>query len=194
MTEKATVPNVHKNLWPLPATTVLVSCLGKSSVPNIITIGASGIACARPPLISLAFGVSRYSLKLIKETEDFVVNIPSSEQAVITDWCGRVSGRNVDKFKEGNLTPGKSIKVKSPYIVECPVNYECILWDIVECGSHDLVLGEIQQVHVDKSKLNDVGDELDASKFNPLVSLQKEYWNLGKHLGNWGEMWKEKKE
>jgi flavin reductase (DIM6/NTAB) family NADH-FMN oxidoreductase RutF len=192
MNTKKAVPWSYKNLWPLPATTVMVSCIGKSSLPNIITIGASGIASARPPLISLAFGVRQYSLELIKETGDFVVNIPSCEQAFITDWCGRISGRNVNKFEKGNLTPGKSLKVKSPYIGECPVNYECTLWKIVNCGSHDLVLGEIQQVHIDESALNDAGDALDPTKFNPLVSLQMEYWDMGKSLGKWGELWQKK--
>jgi len=193
MIEKKAISWEWKNLWPLPATTVMVSCVGETSVPNIITIGACGVACARPPLISLAVGVQRYSLGLIKETKDFVINVPSSEQAVITDWCGRISGRNVDKFKEGNLTPGKSLKVKSPYIAECPVNYECTLWKIVECGSHDLVMGEIQQVHIDKSMLNEAENELDPAKFNPLVSLQLEYWSLGESLGKWGGLWKSRK-
>ena len=192
MGSKKAVSQSYKNLWPLPATTVLVSCIGSSSIPNIITIGASGIASARPPLISLAFGTRQYSLELIKETGDFVVNIPSNEQVFITDWCGRVSGRNHDKFKEQNLTPGKSLKIKSPYIAECPVNYECTLWKIVNCGTHDLVLGEVQQVHIDESILKDNGDELDPSKFNPLLSYQMEYWDLGKSYGEWGSMWNKK--
>lgn len=194
MSKKKAIPQTYKSLWPLPATTVMVSCVGKSGVPNIITIGASGIASARPPLISLAFGVKRYSLGLINETGDFVVNVPSCEQALITDWCGRVSGRDVNKFERGNLTPGESLKIKSPYIKECPVNYECTLWKIVNCGSHDLVLGEVQQVHIDEPALNDAGDALDPSKFNPLVSLQMEYWSFGEYLGGWGELWRKKKE
>jgi len=189
---KKAVSQSYKNLWPLPATTVLVSCVGNTSVPNIITIGACGIASARPPLISLAFGTRQYSLELIKETGDFAVNIPSNKQVFITDWCGRVSGRGHDKFKEQNLTPGKSLKIKSPYISECPVNYECTLWKIVNCGSHDLVLGEVQQVHIDEPILKDNGDELDPSKFNPLLSFQMEYWDLGKSLGEWGSIWNKK--
>lgn len=185
MSEKKSLPPTYNNLWPLPATTVLVSCVGKSGMPNIITIAACGIACGTPRLISLAIGVGQYSLGLIKETKDFVVNIPSAEQVEITDWCGTVSGRNIDKFKEGNLTPGESLKVKSPYIIECPVNYECTLFKIINCGNHDLVLGEIQQVHIDIDALNESGDGLEPGKFNPLVSLQYEYWSLGEKVGDW---------
>jgi flavin reductase (DIM6/NTAB) family NADH-FMN oxidoreductase RutF len=45
-----------------------------------------------------------------------VVNIPTQQQARITDWCGMVSGRNVDKFAESGLTQGASSKVQCPII------------------------------------------------------------------------------
>lgn len=185
LNSKKALPFTYSNLWPLPATTVMVSCVGRSGVPNIITIAACGIASSNPPLVSLAIGVNQYSLKLIKESGGFVVNIPSHRQVNITDWCGSVSGKHVNKFADGNLTPGKSLKIKSPYIVECPVNYECTLRKTVDCGNHELVLGEIQLVHIDKNKLNDSEDGLDSSKFNPLVSFQQEYWSLGRKIADW---------
>ena len=191
MKDKTVLPNTWSNLWPLPATTVMVSCVGAAARPNIITIGACGIASARPPLISLAFGVGRYSLGLVRETGDFAVNIPSREQAAVTDWCGRVSGKDVDKFRDGRLTPSPSLRIASPCIGECPVAYECTLWRVVPCGSHDLVLGEVQCVHVDTAALNDAKDALDPRKLSPLVSIQLEYWDLGSYLGRWGEARKE---
>jgi flavin reductase (DIM6/NTAB) family NADH-FMN oxidoreductase RutF len=185
--EKTILSNEWASLWALPATTVMVSCVGASARPNIITLGASGVACARPPLISLAFGVSRYSLELVKETGDFAVNIPSADQAAVTDWCGRVSGRRIDKFAEGGLTASPSTRIASPFIAECPVAYECTLWRIVSCGSHDLVLGEVQCVHVDSAALNATGSALDPSKCNLLYSVQTEYWDMGRKRGKWGE-------
>lgn len=187
MAKKRALPRAYESLWPLPATTVLISVSGGNKPPNIITIAACGIASADPPLISLAIGVGQYSLKLIKEAGDFVVNIPSSDSAAIVDWCGRVSGRQVNKFAEGELTPSESITVKSPIISECPVNYECKLWKIVDCGSHALVLGEVLDVQVDEDILGDLG-QMDPTKFNPLVSFQLEYWNLGVSLGRWGQL------
>lgn len=182
---KKVFPYSYRHLWTLPATTVMVSCVGKSGVPNIITIAACGVASANPPLISLAIGVNQYSLRLIKETGDFVVNVPSKDQARITDWCGSVSGRRVNKFVEGKLTPGRSVKVKSPYIVECPVNYECTLWKSVDCGSYELVLGEVQFIHIDRDRLDESESGLDPAKFNPLVSFQQEYWSLGGRIAEW---------
>lgn len=185
MVRKRDLPIDGKTLWPLPATTVLVSCVGREGRPNIITIAGCGIASSNPPLIGVAIGTRQYSLQLIKETGDFVVNIPSYELVEVTDWCGKVSGRHVDKFAQGPLTPGQSVKVRSPYIAECPVNFECVVWKSVECGNHNFVLGEIQLVHIDEQVLNREGDALDPTKFNPLASLQRQYWSMGSALGDW---------
>lgn len=184
-TAKKALPPTWANLWAMPVTTVMVSCVGQETRPNIITIAACGVACAAPPLISIAVATSRYSLGLIRETGDFCVNIPSAEQAVLADRCGMVSGQTVDKFAEAGLTPGRSHRVSSPTIVECPVSYECTLWKSVPCGSHDLLLGEVVQVHVREGVLNGARDALDPAKSDPLVSLQLTYVGTGAKAGEW---------
>lgn len=185
---KKVVAVTYRDLWSLPVTTVLVSCVGNSGIPNIITIAACGIASSSPPLISLAIGVNQYSLGLIKETRDFVVNVPLDTQAYAADFCGSVSGRHIDKFAQAKLTPGRSLKVKSPYINECPVNYECVLWKVVDCGSHELILGEIQLVHIEKNVLHVSGHGIDTEKFSPLLSFQQEYWSLNRKKGVWHDV------
>lgn len=66
----------------------------------------------------------RYSYEMIETTREFVVNVPSRQQAKITDWCGMVSGRGVDKFAGTGLTPAPALKVHSSIILECPINIE----------------------------------------------------------------------
>lgn len=179
------LPPTWANLWAMPATTVMVSCVGKTARPNIITIAACGVACATPPLISIAVATNRYSLGLIREAGDFCVNIPSADQAVLADWCGMVSGQTVDKFAEAGLTPGRSLRVSSPTIAECPVSYECTLRKSVACGSHDLLLGEVVQVHLREDVLNEARDALDPTKSDPLLSLQLTYFGVGHKAGEW---------
>lgn len=41
---------------------------------------------------------------MIRETGEFVINLTTKELTYATDWCGVKSGRDVDKFKEMNLT------------------------------------------------------------------------------------------
>ena len=93
---------------------------------NVMTIGWGliGPLWGRP-FFMVAVRPSRHTFGFIEKTGDFTVNVPRKGMEEIADYCGSVSGREHDKFKEKSLTlkPGK--KVGSPVISECGVNYEC---------------------------------------------------------------------
>jgi len=170
-------------LFPVPA--VMVSCADKNGKANIITLAWVGIVCSDPPTIGIAIRPGRYSHGLIKETQEFVVNIPSTEHLAETDGCGLVSGRDTDKFKKFDLTKTASSKVRAPLIKECPVNIECKLKQVISLGVHDLFLGEVVAVHVDEEVLDGKGN-IDYGRARPFVFNQGEYWNLGKKVGSFG--------
>jgi flavin reductase (DIM6/NTAB) family NADH-FMN oxidoreductase RutF len=118
---------------------------------------------------------------LISETKEFVINIPTEEFLAESDWIGRVSGRNHDKFAEAKLTPEPASIVQPPLIKECLVSLECQLKQIVPCGSHDLFLGEVVATHIEKEVL-DGENRVDFYQANPFVFNRGEYWSLGKLL------------
>ncbi len=60
----------------------------------------AGVACGAPPMVSIAINLSRHSHTMIKESGVFCVNIPDSRTLFALDYCGSVSGRDVDKFAE----------------------------------------------------------------------------------------------
>jgi len=174
-------------LYPCPV--VLVTCVDDRGKPNIITLAWVGIGAAEPPVISLAIRPRRYSYKLIEKTREFVVNIPTVDILRQTDFCGMVSGREVEKFSKSGLTQERSSKVGPPMITECPVNIECKLKKIIPFRSHGLFIGEIVEIHVDQSILNEKG-AIDYSKTRPLILMrggtQEEYWTLGSKIEDYG--------
>lgn len=168
-----------------PVSVVMVSCVDRNNKANIITLAWVGVVCSDPPTIGIAIRPGRYSHGLIKETQEFVVNIPNLDLIKETDWCGTVSGRDVDKFKKTGLTKIPAAKVKPPLIKECPVNIECKLKQILNLGVHDLFLGEVVAVHYDEEILDDNGD-VDYNRARPFVYNQGEYWSLSKKIGTYG--------
>ncbi|MGB8656585.1 MAG: flavin reductase family protein [Candidatus Zixiibacteriota bacterium] len=150
MSKKMLAPQTM--LFPLPA--VMVSCEKKGQRPNIVTLAWVGVVCSEPPMLSIAIRKNRFSFDIIKESKEFVVNIPTQKLLKATDFCGTKSGKNVDKFAEAKLTPVKGSKVNAPLIAECPVNLECAVREILELGSHNLFIGEIVATHVDSEYLN----------------------------------------
>jgi flavin reductase (DIM6/NTAB) family NADH-FMN oxidoreductase RutF len=169
-----------------PVPVVLVSCGGlKGTKPNLITIAWTGSVCSDPPMLSIAVRPERHSHSIIKTTGEFVVNIPSAALAKWTDWCGVVSGRDVDKFAGTGLTPFPARKVACPIVLECPLNIECRVRKSLELGSHTLFLAEVVAVQV-SSHLVDSRGRLDLQRAGLLAFAHGHYFALGRHLGHFG--------
>jgi flavin reductase (DIM6/NTAB) family NADH-FMN oxidoreductase RutF len=174
-------------LFPLPA--VMVSCQRKDEKPNIITLAWVGVVCSEPSMVGISIRKGRYSHGIIKDSKEFVINVPTQKLLKATDFCGTKSGKNVDKFSETKLTPIKAEKVKAPLIKECPVNLECVVRQILELGSHDLILGEIVATHID-SEFLDPSDKLEVGKMELFCYCPKahEYLAVSTILGKYGKM------
>lgn len=172
----------------VPSPVVMVSCKGKEldSKPNIITLAWVGIVCSKPPMVGISIRPKRYSYLLIKESGEFVVNIPNEKLLAATDYCGQVSGKQVDKFAMTKLTPGPCDKVAAPMINECPVNLECKVTQIIPVGAHHLFLGEIVAVHIDEAIKGNKA--MDIGKLAPIAycSGSSDYWGLKGPLGKYG--------
>ena len=110
-------------LYPLPV--VMVSVADKEGNSDIVTVAWAGTICTNPPMVSISVRPERFSHHMLMETGEFVINLTTKELAFATDYCGVKSGRDVDKWKEMNLTPVMGNVVKVPCIAESPVNIEC---------------------------------------------------------------------
>ncbi len=181
MSKKLLKPSTALN--PVPA--VMISCSNLAGENNIITIAWVGTLCSEPPMVGIGVRKSRFSYDMIKETGEFVVNVPGENMAWATDFCGTNSGKNVDKFGELELTPIPGQKVKAPLIAECPINLECKVTQVLELGSHDLFVGEIIAVHAEDEILDDDG-RLSMEKAKLITYGSGVYWRLGQPLGSTG--------
>jgi len=169
-------------LYPVPV--VLATC--GTEKPNVITLAWVGTVCSDPPTIGIGVRPGRYSHALIEEAGEFVINIPGEDLLEVTDRCGHVSGRDIDKFAAFDLTPEPASEVGTPLIAECPVNMECKVVQKIPLGAHDLFLGEIVAVHVDEAVLDETGRHIDYGKAKPFVLTFAEYRRLGEAIGTYG--------
>ena len=177
-------------LYPLPA--VMVSCARPGERPNIITVAWTGTICSDPAMVYISVRPERYSYDIIKETGEFVINLTTVNMARVTDRCGVKSGREVDKFKEYNLTPMESKYVSAPSIEQSPVNIECKVKQIIPLGTHDMFIAEVMGVTVDSQYIDEKG-RFDLSKSQPLVYSHGEYFAQGRFIGKFGYSVKKKK-
>lgn len=171
-------------LNPVPA--VMITSQNKEGKVNVFTVGWIGTACTRPPMITVAIRPERLSYEYIKETEEFVVNLPNASMTKIVDYVGVVSGKREDKIEKLKLDLEASQKVGVPSLADCPVNIECKLRSITPLGSHDLFLAEVVSISVDE-EIIDSKDKIHLEKANLIAYSHGEYFTLGsKPIGKFG--------
>lgn len=171
-------------IYPNPV--VLVTTIDANDRANIITLTLVGAACWKPPIISIGVGKSQHSRSLIEEYGEFVVNIPKAEMVRDVEYCGVVSGRDVDKCAKTSFTLVPSSKVKPPMIKECPLNLECRVKNKIPLGSNVLFLAEVICLHVDRKILDKKGG-VDLVKAEPIMfNLTNTYWGIGEKLADYG--------
>lgn len=136
-------------LSPIPS--VLVGCADPANgmKPNLITIAWAGVVCSKPPMVSISIRKERHSHALVKNTGEFTVNLIGKDLLRAMDFCGVKSGRDVDKFAHLGITaiPAPGLEA-APAIAEAPAFLSCKVRQIIELGSHDMFIGEVQQVSV----------------------------------------------
>lgn len=169
-------------LAPTPPVLVTVS---DGEHTNVLTVGWTGILATHPARTYVSIRPSRYSYEILKKSGEFVMNLPTKEQAREVDYCGIYTGAKVNKLERCGFTLKKSDKVVPPTIAECPIALECRVCDVVPMGTHDVFVADIVSVSCDDSVL----DENGAIRFDRaglLAYAHGEYFALGESLGKFG--------
>lgn len=167
-----------------PVPPVMVSC-GSLESPNVMTIAWTGIINTQPPMTYISVRSSRYSYDLIKESGEFVINLPVKSLVRAVDYCGCRSGRETDKLGDCGLTAAPSVHLSAPLLEECPINLECRVKSVTPLGTHHMFIADIVGVNVDESALDEKG-RLMVEKLDLICYAHGTYFSLGKELGTFG--------
>ena len=151
---------------------------------NFATIGDVGIAGIRPPIVFVSLNRDHYTAGGIREEGVFSINIPTTDMLAVTDCCGMVSGRDMDKSALFDVFHGDL--EAAPLIRECPVNLECRVVRTVEIEHRCIFIGEVVQTHLDSDLLEGLspGELPSLDRLRPILySLDNGYYEVGKRIG-----------
>ncbi|MBQ2967799.1 MAG: flavin reductase family protein [Clostridia bacterium] len=174
-----------------PVPPALISC-GTVENPNVLTVAWTGIINTQPPKTYISVRPERYSYDLIKNSGEFVINLPTRELVKAVDFCGVKSGKDTDKFKVTGLTAMPCSTVSAPQLEQSPLSLECKVFDCIELGTHHMFLADITAVNADE-KLLDPNGRLALEKANLIAYAHGDYFELGKRLGDFGFSVRKKK-
>lgn len=148
-----------------------VSTANSSGQLNLAPFSFFNAVSVDPPLLAFAPGLRRPkqpksgqgeakdTLRNIRETGEFVVNIVTLELAEAMNITSGEYDATVNEFELAKVTPEASTILRPPRVAESPVAFECRLQQILDFStaptSGSLVIGRIVSIHINDSNLKD---------------------------------------
>jgi len=178
-------PNKREQVIPMPV--VLISTVSRVGIRNIAPY-ANVMPVLRPwDLIAIASWIKRDTLDNIRETKEFVVNVPSAGLVEEVMICSRNYPKEVDEFVEAKLKEKQSKKVKAPSIDGCIAWMECILdKEVTEEEKYSIIIGKV--VHLEVVDQYFKTGDMDFERAKPLSMMAGDegmYFTVPKGTGDY---------
>jgi flavin reductase (DIM6/NTAB) family NADH-FMN oxidoreductase RutF len=160
----------------VPRPIAWVSTVSADGVPNLAPHSFYSVACARPPIVSFTSVGKKDTLRNVRETGEFVVNLATARLLDdVNDSAARFAPDQSEPERLG-IALEPSVRVRPPRVAGSPVSIECRLHSATELGDSTLVLGDVQLITVDPDVLVDGYPEY--ALLDPLSRLGKDEWGL----------------
>jgi flavin reductase (DIM6/NTAB) family NADH-FMN oxidoreductase RutF len=148
-----------------------VSTVSASGALNLAPFSFFNAVCVDPPLLAFApghrqpkqagaeHGEAKDTLRNIRETREFVVNVVTYELREAMNLTSGEYDAWVNEFELAKVTPEPSKIVRPPRVAESPVSFECKLYQILDFSaaptSSSLVIGQVVSIHIDDAHIKD---------------------------------------
>ena len=132
----------------LEAGHAIITLLLGQGATNIMTLGWHTILEFSPSLVGLMISGGNHSYRMIRESRECVINLPTTALTDTVVGIGNTSGAEIDKFAKFNLTRQEASKVDAPLIGECHASFECRLHDDALVDKYNFFIFEVVKVHV----------------------------------------------
>jgi flavin reductase (DIM6/NTAB) family NADH-FMN oxidoreductase RutF len=171
---------IDRNVFiPMPVTLVGSLLKGKA---NFMAAGWVSRVNRNPPWIGVGINRSHATPDGIIGHNSFSICFPRREKLLQTDYCGIVSGKNVDK--SGLFTVFYGDLKTAPMIEEASLNLECSLVRTIEGPSNYFFIGEIQGAYASPECLENGRVNPKEAGFLLLTMPDNTYWSLGESIGH----------
>ena len=161
----------------IPRPIAWISTWSPNGVANCAPFSFFNVFSEDPPLCVIGInprsdGLIKHSLKNIRRTKEFVVNLVDEDTANAMHLSSKEFPEDVSEFNEVGLTPVPAVTVQHPRIAEAAACLECKLERlIVISGTRELVLGEIQLVHARDGIIDPKTKRISEKNYHPIGRL-----------------------
>ena len=167
-------------IYPVPIVLVGAMVEGRG---NFSTIGDAAIMGIRPALVCISMNRTHFTTGGIQSSNAFSINVPTTSQVSVVDYCGIVSGKTVNKAELFTLFYGDG---GAPMIEECPVNLDCTVEKEIQIEHRCIFIGRVVQTYVDEQFVDERDERTVAEMqvLDPIMyALDNRYYRVGGVIG-----------
>ena len=135
--------------------------------------------CVFSPARRVRDNTTKHTLENIHAVPECVINIVNYDIVQQVSLSSVEYPAGVDEFVKSGLTPLASELVKPPRVAESPVQFECVVKEVISLGdgpgAGNLVLAEIKLIHINEDVLDDTG-KIDQEKIDLVARLGGDWY------------------
>lgn len=158
----------------VPRPIAWVTSMSTEGIVNAAPFSAFCSVSTEPPMVGVNIGRRGKGLKdtarNILASNEYVINIADETLMEKLHYCSREYPADISELKEVGLETASSEYVKTPRIAAAPIQFECVLFKILEFGvSTQFFVGEIKRFHVRDGLC--INNKIETSKLRPLARV-----------------------
>lgn len=153
----------------VPRPIAWVSTLAPDGTRNLAPHSYFNVISSDPPIVHFTSSGVKDTLRNVRATKEFVVNVVSRELAEAMNLTAADFPPDEDELAWADLETALSKRVAPPRVARAPVALECRVRTILSMGNGNMVFGDVVHLHVDDAVWRD--GRVDPALLRPLGRL-----------------------
>ncbi|RZJ75760.1 MAG: flavin reductase family protein [Flavobacterium sp.] len=135
--------------------------------------------CVFSPARRVRDNTTKHTLENILQVKECVINIVNYDMVQQMSLASTEYAKGINEFDKSGFTMLKSDLVAPPRVAEAPVQFECVVNQVIPLGdSHgagNLILAEVKLIHI-KEELLDENGKIDQQKIDLVARLGGDWY------------------
>ena len=172
-----------------PRPICFASTIDRDGNVNLAPYSFFNVFSANPPVMIFSparrvqGNTTKHTLENVLETKEVVINIVSYAMVQQMSLASTEYPKGVNEFIKAGFTELASEIVTPPRVAEAPVQFECIVKDVIalgeEGGAGNLIIAEVVKLHLQEAILDTEG-KIDPCKIDTVARMGGNWYSRAK--------------
>ncbi|WP_316736403.1 flavin reductase family protein [Pedobacter aquatilis] len=135
--------------------------------------------CIFSPARRVRDNTTKHTLENVLQVKECVINIVNYDMVQQMSLASTEYAKGINEFEKAGFTMLQSDLVKPPRVAEAPVQFECIINQVIPLGENhgagNLILAEIKLIHISENILDATG-KIDQEKIDLVARLGGDWY------------------